>query len=108
MASSIISLEILNYDFSYFPNIFQWLNNIKLNLTQFEEANKGLEEWRTILSSKERIFAEGIVCDDQATVLDEGDPDTMALRPSEMCQLQVPNSVNPAVSPRGSGIIGTI
>ena len=44
----MVSLEILNYDFHLFKNVTRWLALVK-TMNQFDEANKGLEEWKGIL-----------------------------------------------------------
>lgn len=76
MSASIVSLEILNYDFSVFPNILGWLDLVKRTANKFAEANQGLDEWKKILNSKERVFREGIAIDEngECVVPEEEEP----------------------------------
>lgn len=46
LMASISSMEVCEYDFSKFPNVVRWYNKAKSTIPDYEESNKGVEEFR--------------------------------------------------------------
>ena len=60
LSASVVSLDILSYDMTMFPYIDKWLNAMK-ELPYFDEANRGLEDWKKALELREKeLNTQGI------------------------------------------------
>lgn len=67
MSASIVSLDILSYDLSMFPNIEKWMAHLGKSLDYFGEANKGLKEWKRALEQREKEIATGQISNNNTT-----------------------------------------